>query len=404
VAAVTVPTHIGLSGRKALLARLLAFEAREQNAPNSDGDAPDRVVSEMIDSGNRAIANGILSEPLDDWLRDSVKRVRAITEASWGSQVGTPADVMLQALARRAGGLSCKVCSGDRVCRGNSRDHSVVASGGHCIKHIADVFSNATTIAEAYYRRYARGFVGPPKLALFTSEVAAKPHDIPIPIYLGGETRYEDDKGGPVSAVELRVAIRLLDWQSWLAVLYLFLHELVCHAYAGTAPPHRGRRELRSFDPFAEGWMDRICGMILEDVANAVPPVPKAIHIPFRAEHIDAGNQFRLQRQSPRRDNGGTAWSVVQSVRASKHMFRAIQALVQEPAREAMYRVSLDLNLLERPVMARSQIICVVERGLAGPHTELYGMMIRSLNQYLNGGARHNCSRNFPTRKELFFS
>jgi hypothetical protein len=115
---------------------------------------------------------------------------------------------------------------------------------------------------------------------------------------------------------------------------------------------------------------------------------------------------FDFNANRPDETIGGTAWSVVQSVRASKHMFRAIQALVQEArrAREAMYRVSLDLNLLERPVMARSQIICVVERGLAGPHTELYGMMIRSLNQYLNGGARHNCSRNFPTRKELFFS
>src|SRR5262249_28926859 len=155
---------------------------------NSYGDASDRVVNEMIDSGNRTIAGGVLSEPLDDWLRDSVNKARAITEASWGSQVGTPADGMLQALERRAPGLSCKVCSGNRVCRGNSRDHGVVAGGGHCIKHIADAFSNATTIAEAYYRHYTRGFVGPPKLVLFTSEVAAKPHDIPIPIHLGGET------------------------------------------------------------------------------------------------------------------------------------------------------------------------------------------------------------------------
>lgn len=271
------PTHIGLAGRKALFARLLAYESRERNAPDDYTGPTTRVVAEMIDSGNQAMLGQARTPHLDDWLRNEVQKARTITEASWGIQRGTRADVMLQELEANAGAVSCNVCSGGRACLGNARDHRIVAAGGQCVRHILDAFADAQRIADQYYRSYARCFVSPPRLTLWTSEAAAKPHDIPIAIYVGAETRFEDDRAGPASAVELKVALRQLDWGSWLAVLYLFLHELVCHAYAGTAPPHAGRGELQSFDPFAEGWMDRVCGMILQDLAIGLLPAKSLV-------------------------------------------------------------------------------------------------------------------------------
>jgi hypothetical protein len=386
----TTPTHIGFAGRKAVIARLLAYEARARNAPDSRSDAAERVLNEMLDSANQATTQPS-PKPLDEWLRDAVQSAQNITKARWGSQSRTPAAGMLHDLKEQAAALSCSACAnGGQICRGNQRDNQIVAAGGRCLRQVFEAFSEASALAEAYYRTYAGAYRSPPRLILCTSEAAAKPHDIPIGIFIGGETRYADDGSGPLSVVELKIAIGLLDWESWLAVLYLLMHELVCHAYAGSAVPNAPRQGLRSFDPFAEGWMDRVCGMILEDVANNAAPAAGLIRA-FKAERSDAGDRFRLHRQRPQRDNGGMAWSVVQSVRAATHTFQALQRLLGNPqrAREAMYRLSLDLNLLDRAVEDRTRIVTVMSRQMIGPEAEHYGMAILSIHQYLNGGAPH---------------
>lgn len=52
-----------------------------------------------------------------------------------------------------------------------------------------------------------------------------------------------------------------------------------------------------------------------------------------------------------------------------------------------MYRISLDLNLLERPITARTKIVQVVSEHLAGQEKPHYGDVIRCVKQYLSGGS-----------------
>jgi hypothetical protein len=344
----------------------------------------------MIDMGNREIdpSNEPSLEPLDKWLEDLIDKTGRIIEVRYGEQVDTPSGAMLRQLKERASALSCLNCAGERrrICRGALRDNATVTSRGHCFKQVKETFSIAVKISEEYYRYYARGFVTSPDIQLSTSEASGKPHDIPADIFVGASTTYHDTEAtGPISSIELKIAIKLLDWKSWLAVLYVFFHELICHAYAGSAPPHSGRDELRSFDPFAEGWMDRICSMMLQDVMNGTAPAfPTAAALSFRAGHTKFGQEFSHHQEALPRENGGKAYSVVQSVRAADFVYFALQKLLPPTAaREALYRISLEFNLQRRAVTARSHIIAVIIRDLVGPQSSGYGWLVRLLNQYV---------------------
>ncbi len=387
----TTPSHISLPWRKALLARLLAYEAFADLGTADDEDpASSKVVGEMMERGAAAIKLGGQKpvSDLDAWLRESVGIARKVTEAVYGPLASTRADTILTKLESEAKKLSCADCAaGKRVCRGGQRDDHVVAAGGHCFRHATDLFMTVARVAEAYYREYASGFEQPPTLVMSSSEAATKPHVIPVPIFIGAETRYEDDATGPVSAIDMKIAVRLLDWNSWLAAFYLLLHETVCHAFAGITPPHRGRSDLKFLDPFAEGWMNFVCDMILEDVMNSAQPAfPAAASLRFRARAVKAGQFFSQYQEGLERDGGDKAFTVVQSWEAAQQVFQTLQRLPAGPgqARAAMYRLSLDLNLLDRSARDRARLVTIIARDLRSDATARYGWVIRLITQYLD--------------------
>jgi hypothetical protein len=388
-------THINLTGRKALLGRLLAFEALDRRGPSEyTREIHDRILKEMIDAGDRAIRSCDNSQ-LDHWLLKTIEITEQTTANVYGSKLSScaSAEAILNELREAAEGLSCTDCS-ERVCNGSQRDDKAVTSRGLCFTSVWDVFDTARALAEAYYRQYAPTFVEPPGLILSTTNEPTKPHNIPIDVFVTGRTDFCDDNRKLCSNIEFKVAVGLLDWESWLAGLYVFLHELVCHAYAGIAPPNRGRPGFESFDPFAEGWMDRICYMILEDVGNgAIPTLPAGAR-PSRSilragsKWRDAGQRFHLHRSRPARDPGPSAYSVTSSVLAADAVFEILKAILRPPqkARKAMYRLSLEINLLDRSVDQRAKMITAVHRDLADRASVGHGSAILALRQYLRRG------------------
>jgi hypothetical protein len=386
------PSHIALPGRKALLASLLAYEAVARHAPGDENGAPTRVVREMAEGGSRAVREiepPPRSYPLDRWLEDLVGTTAENTRNAWGKPAGAPAEAMLDELARAAAELSCEACAPGRVCRGRVTDDAVVAARGRCLDRVFQAFDIAGALTEAYYSGYATLSRDPPHLVLSTASAAGKPHDIPAPVYLGAETEYRDEGRSAVSAVELQVSLTELDWRSWLSVLYVLLHECVCHAYAGTARPHRGRAGIFANDPFAEGWMDRVCGLILEDLAGSAGPARDiAPAVEFRNDVCGFGEDFRRVRARRARDGNKKASSVEQSVRAADAMFRVLQGLTEtsDAARAAMFRLSFDFNLLPRTVPERAHVTRVVECDLAGPYTARFSTTAALVKDYLNHG------------------
>ena len=386
------PSHIALPGRKALLALLLAYEAVARHAPGDEDGAPTRVVREMTEGGSRAVREiepPPRSYPLDKWLEDLVGTTAQNTRNAWGKAAGAPAEAMLDELAQAAAKLSCEACAPGRMCRGRVTDDAVVATRGHCMDRVFQAFDIARALTEAYYSGYATLSRDPPRLVLSTAAAAGKPHDIPVPVYLGAETEYRDEGRRAVSAVELQVSLTQLDWRSWLCVLYVLLHECVCHAYAGTARSRRGRTGIFANDPFGEGWMDRICGLMLEDLAGSAGPARDiAPTVEFRSDVCGVGEDFRRARARRARDGNKKAPSVEQSVRAADAMFRVLQGLTEtsDAAREAMFRLSFDFNLLPRTVPERAHVALVVDRDLAGPHTARFGTTAGLVKDYLNHG------------------
>lgn len=83
---------------------------------------------------------------------------------------------------------------------------------------------------------------------------------------LSGSCRWSDGSD-PVSVVTLSVRDDAFDWDSACHLPYVLAHELVCHAYQGTAVADcaEPRRQVDGSCAWSEGWMDVIALWLVEE-------------------------------------------------------------------------------------------------------------------------------------------
>jgi hypothetical protein len=121
------------------------------------------------------------------------------------------------------------------------------------------------------------------------------PDDAMTPWCVAGRTSFPTG-GGPASGVELLFGSRP-DWDTWSAIPYVLLHELVSHVAQG---PWTGMCEKPGdTDPFAEGWMDLVAHRIHNiSVAGGGPPsVPPLDDFPDHSDAADGLHSARRRRK-----------------------------------------------------------------------------------------------------------
>lgn len=192
-------------------------------------------------------------------------------------------------------------------------------NGSCCLRFLPDVFALARDVAVAYYRNsdvvidsnrvsFSTGWIDP----------AYRAEGMPSDIHAFPNV---DTKN---AAVRLSLKPRAFDRATDEVLLYLLLHEWVCHGVPAV-------KYLSSFqdgsylpepapDPFAEGWMDHIAFLIFARVAGAPSQFPAARKSPCEIRSSVRVHEFRteasnmageLDPNSPRREARTAAENVI---------------------------------------------------------------------------------------------
>ena len=356
-----MPTHLQLSQRKVLAARMTVAETMRPHLSQIDNACgrvclpPRNAVDwqiHVLDHAAMAAGNSGDRVPLDDSIAALPSALQTVLAAASG-HVAFPA--VQQALATLPQGvrrIDCRRCSGSApVCDGTdaAHDDALVANGGECLSWFKALMAEAQDIAAAYYATYAA--TAPPALPLSTGFLN-QPATGPMACGLGGKTVFADAGGAKTSEVVLSFDLNGLDWTAFEAGLYILLHEIVCHGFQAVraAAPRPGQKK---YDLFGEGWMDVVVRMMLHDLALGAGPAAAQAARPHMPAHVAKGialHEGRCGRgYSP--DNAAGA----DAATATFNALAGIAGLAA--ARDLFYRLSLQLNVAALETKARNTYV-----------------------------------------------
>jgi hypothetical protein len=236
------------------LSRRLAFEVRFAAALALDKGVPganersQSVVENNILKPIRAKADHACASdmPTHEWLRALIAEMRAMRLDDAGTS---------EPLVRSRVMVFCSLL--ERTLEAVSADPipSDVASLFQALNH---------HIAGRYRDFCAAPFVQP-EIYLETGHRDADPRNDGLAV--DGSCRVEDQPGGPISIVKMIVRDGCFDWNSICQMPYVFVHELLCHAYQSisSAGLEEQRADVEKDCAWTEGWMDHLAVLATEE-------------------------------------------------------------------------------------------------------------------------------------------
>ena len=255
-------SHIPLADRVPLAGRLVLIRADLRSDIQRSlqvGAEGCHAAMSVLEAKCRATKKtGVSGGALDDLMGSLVALANMESNTAGTEGVMT----WRNALVVAAGEVACaKCCATERVCRGGkdfAHDSETVEDHGLCIKPIKQLFEDAKTLTESAYE-----YAGGRDLAtvrLSTKLLADGARGPARDFAVGGSFR---DRGAP--EVTLFVDAREYSVQSFLASLYVFVHELFSHAKCGVATG-------TDFSPisveFSEGWMDWLAANLFRYISE----------------------------------------------------------------------------------------------------------------------------------------
>jgi hypothetical protein len=359
-----VPSHLTLAQRKAVSPRIHFFEATHGGKTLLDfakeGAAPD--FGHLWDTLTFLAKRGFSEPPSPTDSPDTIPLDHFLhsLEADFSTSVRplfkeSPRPLTVSLAEHLSNGLksvSCSVCSDKKpVCDGTD-DDPIVANGGLCILPLKMIFAWATEVATRYYRHSSPLFrrLPPPITYLSTAHSRFAKTQYPV----GGTTFYHDGVGGRrVSEIRLALSVNEMDFETYLAIPYVFFHELVCHAFAYTALKTGKRQESEPEDPFAEGWMDFVCmGILSEFLEGSGPAADLTKEVRFPWGYLEHGNELHARRsrvgqQSLTQPGSQATVSVALGKRTARKVrhFLTLLAPTEQAAQQEFLELSLGLNL-----------------------------------------------------------
>jgi hypothetical protein len=400
-----VPEHLPLSSRKALSGRLRIFDATTPIEERADLGG----WAHAFKSYRSALASSVVElsgesgdgSPLDEFLHGFAQR--AIQHAE-SPLVDESTKIELREIAKlvstRLQEINCRTCSGtDSICRGHTLiDDPIVVRGGACLYPFNQQFE---LIKQEVLRLYQRHCSAPGVLQttqVYLSTARYEGEGLGSCKRASAACHYKDDTNGRISEIRLHIDPDLLDVPSFLAVPYLFCHELVCHAWQGIQTKSAASRNkissTRMDDYFAEGWMDAVAYHIFDAFVQRLSTSEALMRHEHRElallVHNDRQSIWRnarlpddlteraqnLHRQRLARLNVGvrSALQFAQFLRDHADGF--------DPE-SAWYKISFDLNLRAEIVDRRQEFVttafgALFKRGV--PSTQ---QMIRCVRNYM---------------------
>lgn len=383
--------HFTLAQRKALIGRLSALQSFDALGGYDKESRLAVIRDTMLQRSAEALDPERNAEPLDRWFQEQTRYICENLPGLSTLPATSAMQDMADALAKRSAEVSCPSCAGGKICNGSLTDDAIVAEGGICIAPLRTIFAEARRIAAAYYEVFAG--VKPVDVSLFTG-LPKKQGSWSDDLRVNGEARLSDTQQGPWSEVDLLLDVQGFTWDDYLACLYVLLHECVCHAFAGLRTT-KARPKLADYDAFAEGWMDWVVSMLLDDLKQGTALASKetAAKLPQLEEMCRVGSTYHTARVRPPRAPA----SVVRAVRAVTNTYSFLKSRYDPGvARDMIYRLSFvlnSLNLNEFTVKKKMEVCRTIADHLK-PEVEYYHPGRAKVEGALTRYAKHqDCRR-----------
>jgi hypothetical protein len=250
--------QLDLRRRAALRVRLtLAFSFRSRDIPIASEE--DVFSQRSITQNLEAISQYLLAHakpPLDEAIHTAIADFKSIPIENpiLAQRTKTVIDEL--------NAFTCADCLGAKQCGfpcngDKSQDLSIINKGSACLKELFELFNCALSIVDQQYRKFTilNSIFGRPEMYLETSnQHADRCADIFQITAATGSCRVRDN--GLNAIIILGIKDDSLDWITLCQLPYLFVHELLCHAYQGVLGAHRTCADATC--SWSEGWMDAI--------------------------------------------------------------------------------------------------------------------------------------------------
>jgi hypothetical protein len=294
------PQHLPLDALTLLATRLVALPIFRRFDPTSSEGEVVRRFCPMLDTLRAVQPPPELSAFLASRLTEA--RAHLATLPPPETAAITP---KLNAVRAALGAVNCATCAGvsghrcDRV--DERRDDAQIDATGLCLGVIRDMHTHVVASVQAALdtwtdvdreipqvldHRWATDWTGRAQFQFPTRDWKS-----------GADTEFQDDAAGRLAEIRLALGVEELDWDSLLAVVWLFNHELLCHVRQVPAGP-QPRQPCRAFCPFFEGWMDEVAHGVFEaDLISGWLGASASVFVTaHRQEIIDAASDFRRDR------------------------------------------------------------------------------------------------------------
>jgi len=375
-----LPSHLPLAQRKVLAPRILYFDS-VHDLKNSLAPADRKEIEFLEDHLFRLskLATELPSpdkDPLDGFVREINRNLGEQASTVLISNGNRPhVENALAAFGRAMTNLDCAACSPLKpvICDGQWHDDKIVDAGGQCVAPIKAAFQVALSLARRYYSTYSTYFGNaiPPSIEFSTSFRSSTPHDCPVPYHVGGATEFQDVAARRLSVVKLTLVPEQFDFGTYTAVLYVLVHECLCHAFEGILafPDFVERVAAEPDDGFAEGWMDWVAHEVLQEALRGKGPAADIVSkLPHLDEIADAATKFHLSRvddQHPQPSKHAIERAFGRD--AAQRVFYLLERLPEsrEQPWEMFLRLSFDLNMLPHFHEIREQFVSLLELLLA---------------------------------------
>ena len=228
----------------------------------------DATFSEAVKSALNTPADPNVSPQADiPRLDDFLLRVRDSLESGSPEASAAPISTIFRKTLRE--GLSAPFCSScsKTPCAGtfasSISDVENIEKVGRCIAPIKELFAAAFDLARQTYAAAAA-----PRVLLNTEALLKRPeHGLDLAF---SAATSDVSTGKPLTReVSLKIHARSFDFRDYFAMLYVFFHEIFCHAFSGIplAADIDG-------EAFSEGWMDWVAAQTLVEAlkTNLISP------------------------------------------------------------------------------------------------------------------------------------
>lgn len=279
---ISLEKHIPPNVRRELCGRLIYFDSVQplKYKPYCEESSYDPTAVTAIDELRNTLFKQIIQEELavsnpsgnESFLTRILSRLAEVAEPQLVRHPELLADLR-SVLQEKILGISCANCHSSSS---ELPEEEEVGTTGCCMASLRQMFNTASETSTKYYSEFTS--VRPcnlPAVIFCTQHVrdSSHLHELSVAYAITGSTEMCVQSQQYWSEVRLKMCVPEFDFDSYMAVPYVLLHECIIHTFQDILPSCEKRDASEPDDGFMEGWMDYVTFKIMQEIIAGRGPV-----------------------------------------------------------------------------------------------------------------------------------